>query len=60
LVTAAVDPSRLANEMSRLIPLIGGSAAMFALGLRRAHGWARTRLQQMDEIAGRLTGDSTP
>jgi hypothetical protein len=60
LVTAAVDPSRLANEMSRLIPLMGGSAAMFALGIRRVHGWARTRLQQMDEIAGRLTGDSTP
>lgn len=58
LVTLAVDPGRLAELTSTLVLMAGGSAAMFAVGARRVHGWARTRLQQMDEIAGRLTGEA--
>jgi hypothetical protein len=54
-VALAVDPSRLTSLTPTLVLMVGGSVAMFTLGLRRIRGWARTRLAQMDEIARRLT-----
>lgn len=59
IVGSVVDPAHLNERLSTLIPLFGGGAAMFALGIRRARGWAQTRLQQMDDIASRLTGGSS-
>jgi hypothetical protein len=59
LVTAAVDPTHLAEQYSLLATLVGGSVALFTVGLLRIRGWSGKRLQQMDEIAKRLTGDES-
>lgn len=59
LVGAVVDPANLSERLVSLIPSFGASVALLGLGARRVRGWAALRLQQMDEIAGRLTDDST-
>jgi hypothetical protein len=56
LVTAMVDPTHLADRYSLLFEMLAGGAALFSVGLWRIRGWAGKRLQQMDEIANRLTG----
>ena len=58
LIDAAVDPASLASRLAQMSPLLGGGIALVAIGVRRIRGWANTRLKQMDEIAGRLTGDA--
>jgi hypothetical protein len=35
-------------------------AALFGLGALRLPGWARTRRQQMEEIAARLAAENEP
>jgi hypothetical protein len=51
-----------ANTLSSLVLMGAMGAAMFALGALRLPGWARTRRQQMEDIAGRLalTAGSQP
>jgi hypothetical protein len=59
LVTATVDPTLLTERFNLLAPMVGGSVALFTVGLLRIRGWAGKRLQQMDEIAGRLSGETS-
>jgi hypothetical protein len=53
-VTVAAGVPDAAGRLSVLVPVAAGGATVLVMGLVRLRNWAKTRMQQMDDIASRF------